>query len=268
VLADPQKVRFMVDEVPGIRGLQSSALIFLVPLDDISATNRAGNVLLALKIAVDAVPPDLDAPGVLERLEIAADRVAVSDDQRIILIVKDIAVDRGAQDTSGFALYHLHAAANARCPAYRDAPGVLGLDVANYGDIDCEQSGVRLHFDCAFHLRSLERAARAVRDAQVVHGDRAEGTAADALIRLSGYGDKADGARNDHDQEGYPLRHQRLLPRPRHWTSGSLPPSISDQSGCDTAIAAAGGILYSGTMVDPYSAPRSCRGLMALQRVR
>src|SRR5687768_516850 len=54
---------------------QGGALVLLVALHDVVAAGRRRNVLLALKVPVDPVPPDPHPARVLERLQVAPDAI-------------------------------------------------------------------------------------------------------------------------------------------------------------------------------------------------
>ncbi len=62
----------------------------------------------------------------------------------------------------------------------------LGLHVADHAYGRCGEGGLVLDLDRALDVGSVQGAACALRDAQVVHGDRSDGAAADALLGLGG----------------------------------------------------------------------------------
>ena len=74
-------------------GLEPRALILLVALHDVAATDRPGRVLLALEVAVDPVARDLEAAPVLEPLNVAADHVVADGQRTAVLVEQDVGVD-------------------------------------------------------------------------------------------------------------------------------------------------------------------------------
>src|SRR5688572_9822420 len=133
---------------------QSSALVFLVAADDIAAADGSRRIFLALQVAVDDIPADLDATGVLEDLDAAADAGAQSTQHRRVRVVLDVAFDPAVAHVGPAALFDLHRASDPRPVEHAHALGVLGLHVAYHDDVLGAQGCVELDLNRALDPRA------------------------------------------------------------------------------------------------------------------
>jgi hypothetical protein len=123
----------------GTRRSKTPALILLVALHNVAATDRSRTVFLALQVAVDPVVPDLHAARVLEGLEVAADDVAVRPEGPILLVEQDVPVDPIPKDPRRAALPDLNASSDTGALSDDHVARVLGLHVTDHPDAEGTQ---------------------------------------------------------------------------------------------------------------------------------